>query len=170
MCAIQEVMEILTKDVEFKKRGNAHRQHAEKARNVVKVSMFWNVSAHLVSMEIRILVATISTNVHLHLKFVVKMQFASTHREATTADVDRIMREIHSKCVLPLNEVSVPIHRTVNAVKTFNAHLVSNAIEETAKISARRSNVVHELLAILELVFVHLVTREIQPISRKVAR
>lgn len=166
--AIPEVMEIPTKDVGLKKRGNVNQQHVEKELNVEKDSTFWNASAHLASMEIHTLVVTILTNVHL--KFVVNMQFVSTHQEVMIAVVEKVMLEIHSKCVLLLKEVSALIQQIANVVKRFNVRADSNANGEFVKIFVRRLNAVQELHVTLELVFVLLVTMEIQMIKKKVAQ
>lgn len=168
VCVISAAMVIHTRAAVFKRRENAHRPHVEKELNAVKASMFSNVSVQLAIMAIHTSAAKTSTSVPR--RFAVRMLFASIHLEAMTVDAAKAMLAIHLKCVRPSKGVSVPIQRTVNAVKTFNALPVSNANEETAKISARRLNVVRELLAMLELVFVLLVTREIPTIRRKAVR
>lgn len=163
-----EAMVIHTRDVAFKRNVNAHRPHVEKELNAVKVSTYLNVFVRLATMEIRTL--AVMTSMNVHRKFAVRMQFASTRLEAMIVDAAKAMLVIHLKCVQRSSEVFVLIQQTVNVVKTFNVQLDLNVNEETAKIFARRLNVVHELLAILELAYVRLVTREIPPISRKAAR
>lgn len=168
VCVISAAMVIHTRAVVLKRNEHVHRPHVEKELNAVKASMFSNVSVQLAIMAIHISAA--KTSMSVLRRFAVRMLSASIHLEAMTVDAAKAMLEIHLKCARPLKGVSVPIQRTVNVVKTFNALPVSNANEETAKISARRLNVVRELLAMLELVFVLLVMREIQTIRRKAAR
>lgn len=168
VCVISAAMVIHTRAVVFKRSENAHQPHVEKEPNAVKASMFSNVSVQLAIMAIHISAA--KTLMSVLRRFAVRMLFASIHLEAMTVDAAKAMLEIHLKCARPLKGVSVPIQRTVNVVKTFNALPVSSANEETAKICARRLNVVRELLAMLELVFVLLVMREIPTIRRKAVR
>jgi hypothetical protein len=165
---IQEVMEIHMKDVDLKKKENANQQLVEKELNVEKDLTFWNVFAHLVTMEIHILAVLISMNV-LH-KFAVNKQFALTLQEVMIVVAAKVMLEIHLRCVLQLKEVSVPIQRVASAAKMFNVRVDLNVNEEFVKIFARRLNVVQEQLAMLELVFVLLVLMEIQMIQKKVAQ
>lgn len=165
---ILEAMETPTKDVDHKKKENANLQLVEKELNVAKDSMSWNVFVHLVIMAIH--TSAVMTSMSVRHKSVVNMQFALTHQEVMTAVVARIMLEIHSKCVLLLNEVSVLTLQVASAVKMFPVQVVTNAIEENVKIFVRRSNVVHELHAMVEPVFVLLATMEIQMILKKVAQ
>jgi hypothetical protein len=104
----------------------------------------------------------VMTLMNVHRKFAAKTQFVSTHPEVTTANVSKALLAIRSKCVQQSEKVFVKILPTANAAKTLLVQQASNASEDNAKTFAIKSNVVQELLAMLELVFARQDTMEIQ--------
>jgi hypothetical protein len=153
-------METLTKAVDLKNHINAHRVLVEQEQNANKASTQLIVFVPQGSMGIPTL--AVMTLMNVLRKFAAKTQFVSTHQEVTTVNVSKALLAIHSKCVRQLEKDFVKILQTANAAKTSLAQQGSNASEANAKIFAIKSNVVRELLAMPELVFVHQDTMEIQ--------